>query len=141
MNTKQVIVWRNDLKVRKGKLASQIAHASMAFLTREMSGDKDITSCWSDREHLFVTGYFTEDQYHTIEHWLENSFKKVVCYVNSEQDLLELFEKAKEKGMIAHLVEDNGATEFNGVKTVTCLSLGPDIDQNFEGLTNHLPLL
>lgn len=141
MNTKQVIIVRKDLKMRAGKMAAQCCHASMAFLTRNGGLEQEYLT----EEYGFCYPEFRSNvnpkHYYIIEHWLKNSFKKVVCYVNSEEELLELFEKAKEKGMLAHLVEDNGATEFKGVKTITALAIGPDVEENFEGLTNHLPLL
>lgn len=76
-----------------------------------------------------------------IDHWLENSFKKVVCSVDSEEALVALHEKAITLGLVSHLVTDNGATEFNGVPTKTCLAIGPHWDDKFIDLTNHLPLL
>jgi PTH2 family peptidyl-tRNA hydrolase len=76
-----------------------------------------------------------------IKHWLENSFKKIVCYVNSEEELVELHQKALDAGLMSHLIEDNGATEFNGVKTKTAVAIGPAWDHKFEGITDHLPLL
>lgn len=141
MNTKQVIVVRKELKMRAGKMAAQCCHASMAFLTRDGRIEQEYPSGDYDFYWLEFRKDISKKHYQAINHWLKNSFKKVVCYVNSEEELLELFERAKAKGMIAHLVEDNGATEFNGVKTNTCIAIGPDLDENFEGLTNHLPLL
>jgi PTH2 family peptidyl-tRNA hydrolase len=64
-----------------------------------------------------------------------------VCYVDSELELEDLHQKALDKGMISHMIEDNGATEFNGVKTKTCVAIGPAEDSKFVGLTDHLPLL
>lgn len=135
MDTKQVIVWRNDLKVRKGKIAAQIAHGSNAFITKglyktDMGG------------YLFLAnGFYKEPELSEIEHWLRHSFRKIVCYVNSEAELLEIYKKAVDKGLIAHIVEDNGATEFKGIKTTTCLALGPAESSKFKELTDHLPLL
>lgn len=132
MNTKQVIVVRKFPNLRTGKYCAQVAHASMAFLTREMFYDESV--------YGFLNDNYSGFQAQIINHWLKNSFKKVVCYVNTEEELLELFEKAKEKGMLSHLIEDNGATEFKGVKTITALAIGPDSCSAFEGLTDHLPL-
>ena len=136
-NTKMVIVWRNDLKVRKGKIAAQCCHASMAFLTKGMSvhiidnnGFEFLTEPTLEKERMIE-----------ISHWLRNSFRKIVCYVNNEQELLELHQKALESGLISHLVEDNGLTEFNGVKTRTAICIGPHFEEKFIGITDNLPLL
>jgi PTH2 family peptidyl-tRNA hydrolase len=76
-----------------------------------------------------------------IDHWLSNSFRKICVYVNSEEELDALKEKAEESGLEVHLIIDNGATEFNGIPTKTCLAIGPHWDHKFEGITDHLPLL
>jgi PTH2 family peptidyl-tRNA hydrolase len=134
MDTKQVIVVRRDLNMRTGKIASQVAHASMAFLTKGMN--------WFISVGIhFETECFTDSQAEEIIHWLKNSFRKIVCYVNSKEELEEIYKRALDLGLIAHIVEDNGATEFKGVKTVTCLAIGPAEESRFEGITDHLPLL
>lgn len=136
MNTKQVIVIRKDLKMRRGKEIAQGCHASMAFLTRH-GGVVAVPNAFSGSE---FTSYI-DDQYEgVINDWLKNSFKKVVVYVDSEEELLEIYTKAKVKGMLAELIKDSGATEFHGVPTNTCIAIGPDYDKNFEGITDHLPL-
>jgi PTH2 family peptidyl-tRNA hydrolase len=137
MNTKQVIVWRNDLKVRTGKKMAMSAHASMAFLTKEMC----VSSVYGLVNELYTKGVERMRYCKEIEHWLENSFRKIVCYVNSEEELLLVHQKALDNGLISHIIEDNGATEFNGVKTLTCCAIGPHYDDKFEGITDHLPLL
>lgn len=131
MNTKQVIVIRKDLKMRRGKEAAQASHASMSFLTKQA---------------MFGTGHFIYkiepmDFRFEAEMWLKTSFRKICVYVNSEQELDELHAKALGKGLTSHLIVDNGATEFKGVPTKTCLAIGPHEDSRFEGITNHLPLL
>jgi PTH2 family peptidyl-tRNA hydrolase len=138
MNTKMVIVWRNDLKVRTGKKMAMASHASMAFLTKGM--DWYPTADGGDG-YVFSTQIMRFDETKEPDHWLKNSFRKIVCYVNSEQELEDLHQKALDKGMISHMIEDNGATEFNGVKTKTCIAIGPAEDSKFFGLTDHLPLL
>jgi PTH2 family peptidyl-tRNA hydrolase len=76
-----------------------------------------------------------------INHWLRNSFRKICVYVNSEEELEAVHQKALDSGLMSHMIEDNGATEFNGVKTKTCCAIGPHVDGKFEGITDHLPLL
>jgi PTH2 family peptidyl-tRNA hydrolase len=134
-NTKQVLIWRNDLKVRKGKIASQISHASMSFLTKNLNISQTINS---NGDLVFITGLTLSDE---IDHWLKNSFRKICVYVNSEEELVALHQKALDSGLISYIIEDNGATEFNGVKTITALAIGPHFDSKFIGITDHLPLL
>ncbi len=136
MNTKQVIVMRKDLNMRRGKMCAQASHASMSFLT------KDLNPVWLGSER--VQGYWrTSIKPHSdeIAHWLNNSFRKITVYVNSEAELDDIHQKAIEKGLISHMIIDNGATEFNGVLTKTCLAIGPHESSKFMDLTDHLPLL
>lgn len=135
MNTKQVIVLRKDLNMRKGKMCAQASHASMSFLTKAaVLGDVDGYT-------TFLNNDYFAPEWDQIEHWLKNSFRKIVCYVESETELIVLHELAERKGLISHLITDNGATEFGGVPTKTCLAIGPHWDEKFIGITDHLPLL
>jgi PTH2 family peptidyl-tRNA hydrolase len=125
-NTKQVIVMRKDLNMRKGKIAAQAGHACMAFIT------KNIIS-WLVR---FLLGREQESA-----HWLQHSFRKICVSVDSEEELEAIHQKALDKGLISHMITDNGTTEFNGVPTKTCLAIGPHWDEKFDGVTDKLPLL
>lgn len=134
MSTKQIIVVRKDLNMRKGKIAAQAAHASLAIFTRNMEsiqtqhGYARFTVCISDTHALVV------------KEWLESSFAKVCVYVNSEQELEDVYNKAKEKGLLCDMIVDSGKTEFNGVPTKTCCSIGPARNEDLIGITDHLPL-
>ena len=132
MNTKQVIVVRKDLNMRKGKIAAQVAHASMSFLTKQ-------TNILYD--NYYNTPYLDVTIYDEAIDWLEGSFAKVCVYVNSEQELLDIVSRAREKGLVNHVVTDSGRTEFNGIPTKTCAAIGPHEVSKFEGVTDHLPLL
>lgn len=136
MDTKQVIVVRKDLNMRKGKLAAQVSHASMAFLTRSMS---PVWITKKEGDAYFRTEILKETK--EIEHWLKSSFAKIVVYVNSEEELLEVYNKAQSKHLMAHLITDSGKTEFGGIPTNTCVGIGPHSIERFEGITDHLPLL
>jgi PTH2 family peptidyl-tRNA hydrolase len=134
-NTKMVIVVRKFPSLRTGKYCSQVAHASMAFITKNFSISQTIDS--QGDPCFFACLAFTEE----INHWLRNSFRKICVYVNSEEELEAVHQKALDSGLISHMIEDNGATEFNGVKTKTCCAIGPHSEEKFEGITDHLPLL
>lgn len=119
MDTKQVIVIRKDLKMSRGKEIAQGSHASMAFITRQIN-------------NLQLTE--AEDQ------WLKTSFKKITLQVDSEQALLDIYNRAKDAGLTCHLVEDSGLTYFHGVPTKTCLAIGPNYSNEIDEITGDLKL-
>jgi PTH2 family peptidyl-tRNA hydrolase len=130
---KQVIVIRKDLNMRKGKMIAQGAHASMGALLSagdiQWDGDVGVKCLIVPLDNL------------DLERWLEGAFTKICVSVDSEAELLEVFEKAEQQNLVRCLITDNGATEFNGVKTVTCCAIGPcDADTLFP-ITGHLKLL
>lgn len=123
---KQVIVMRHDLKMRRGKQIAQGAHASMAFLTRRLS----------------LSGQLSLDEFSEIEReWLSGAFAKVCCRVNSEDELLAIYEAALAAGLEVHLITDSGRTEFHGQPTRTCLAIGPDDAAKIDPITGTLELL
>ena len=135
-NTKQVIVIRKDLNMRKGKIAAQASHASMAFLTA-----KSWISCPDNGTYWFCGPQLTLDFARELSDWLSNSFRKICVYVNSEEELELVYEAACQAGLITNMIIDNGVTEFHGVPTKTAVAIGPHFDEKFEGITDGLPLL
>lgn len=129
MQIKQVIVMRKDLNMRKGKIAAQAAHASMAFITRQLE------YCCRRPDAYSISLSKIERQ------WLDESFIKICVTVNSEEELLAIKAAADKANVVCHLVEDDGRTEFHGVKTRTCLALGPDFAERIDPITGHLALL
>lgn len=133
---KQVIVIRRDLrnndghKVRSGKLIAQACHASIAFLTNRMK--KNI----SNPEALWWVNLSQAEK-----EWIDGSFFKIVVGVDSEKELLDILEKARNMNVEAQLITDQGHTEFNGVLTNTCLALGPDYSDKIDLITGNLKLL
>ena len=123
--TKQVIVMRRDLKMRRGKEIAQGSHATMAFLTQKLNTNSPLT---------LIT--LTSIQ----RNWLTSSFRKVCVRVNSEEELCDIVAKAKTAGIEVHLVIDDGLTEFKGISTPTCAAIGPDYDERIDQITGHLEL-
>lgn len=141
-NTKQVIVMRKFSGLRTGKYISQAAHASMSFLTKNMY--ENYLASQNMLNVSKTTEYHSEqskDHVDEITHWLDNSFRKICVFVNSEEELDAIHQKAIDNGLISHMIIDNGATEFNGVLTKTVVAIGPAYDNKFIGLTDKLPLL
>jgi peptidyl-tRNA hydrolase len=99
-----------------------------------------IESRW--RQLLGLPASVSLDDFSDVERaWLTGAFAKVCCRVNSEEELMDLYDKAKDAGLEVHLITDSGRTEFHGVPTRTCLVIGPDISEKIDALTGHLELL
>ena len=118
---KQVIVIRKDLNMRKGKMIAQGCHASISFL------NKIIT------ENLSIPDIYTE--------WLKKGQAKICVGVDSLEELLDIYNKAKKDKLEVHLTKDSGLTEFKGNPTITCLAIGPDKSDKIDEITKHLKLL
>lgn len=112
---KQVIVVRKDLTMGRGKIASQVAHASVGIVVDNPQN-----------------GY--------IQDWLATGMTKIVVGCDSEDELLQLQEQAKQAGVITCLVTDAGRTEFKE-PTRTVIAIGPDQDFRVDELTGDLKLL
>ena len=120
---KMVLVVRKDLGMRKGKIGAQTGHAVQeAILDR--SGDQP---------------RLKDDP--LILAWLASDYRKVTVSVNSEAELLSILQRAQDAGINTHLVEDAGHTEFHGVKTFTCVALGPADAELIDTISGELPLL
>ncbi len=122
MDIKQVIVMRKDLNMRKGKMISQGSHASMSFLALKIkNADTSLTP--------------------EMELWLNGTFTKICVSVDTEEELLEIHQKAKDANLEVHLITDSGKTEFAGIPTNTCLAIGPNNSEEIDKITGHLKLL
>jgi PTH2 family peptidyl-tRNA hydrolase len=124
---KQVIVVRKDLNMRKGKLAAQVAHASMKFLMENNESNRG--------DELFVR--LSNDE----ADWINNSFTKVVVGVDSADELEFLIMKGKAHDLEVNEIIDSGKTEFAGVNTLTCAAFGPNKSSLINKVTGHLKLL
>ena len=137
---KQVIVVRKDLNMRKGKIAAQVAHASMKVLLDRMSVTPNAANM-EDPSNPFIIRAMTMTPNSYMNQWLEGSFAKIVVSCNSEEELRNLECDAHEAGIPNALITDAGATEFNGVPTVTCLAIGPHSSEEINKITGNLKLL
>lgn len=133
---KQVIICRNDLKnkigekVRTGKLAAQVAHASLKALL-------DLGKFQSGTDHV-MTLLLNPD----IRQWIEGDYKKIVLKVDSVDELLAIYNVAAEQ--LPHipkaLILDAGLTEFSE-PTYTTVAIGPGDPEAIDKLTGYLKLL
>jgi len=127
-NQKQVIVVRTDLNMRKGKMCSQVAHASMKFLidnNEAERGDEIIVKLSPDEACWLLSGSFT----------------KIVAGVDSEEALENLIFQANMADVEVHSIIDSGKTEFDGHPTLTCAAFGPCNAKELDKITGNLKLI
>jgi len=114
---KQVIVFRSDLKLGKGKIAAQAGHAAVSAAQDAYVHHK---KWW--------------------EAWLFEGQRKIAVKVQNEKELLALEEQAKDLGLPNALIVDRGLTQIPE-GTVTCVGIGPAPAEMIDRLTGKLPLL
>jgi len=111
---KQIIVVNESLKLPKGKLAAQVAHAAVAAFLEASEAAKKM--------------------------WLAAGMPKVVLKIDSADHLTQLEDEAKRRGIPVHIVADAGRTVVPA-GTITCLGLGPADADELNELTGGLKLL
>jgi peptidyl-tRNA hydrolase, PTH2 family len=113
---KQIIIVRKDLKITKGKIAAQVAHAA-------------------------VSAYIKTQKKHTeyASSWLEQGQKKIVLKIDTKKELLDLFENIKNQFPCA-LIKDAAHTQLKE-PDITCLGIGPIPENQIDKFTSKYKLL
>jgi len=117
MESKLVIVARSDLRLTKGKLAAQVAHASVTCALKARNS----------RPKFF-------------KDWIDGGQKKVIVKAANKEELLQLKTKAEALGLITALIDDAGLTQLPP-GTTTCLGIGPAPEDLVDQITGHLKLI
>ena len=114
---KMVIVMRSDLKMSKGKLAAQAAHAAVncAFAAKK----KDPRG---------------------FDKWYSEGQKKVLLKVDSLERLYEIKAIVDANSINNSLITDAGRTEI-APGSVTCIGIGPSTDAILDKITGELSML
>ncbi len=110
---KQTIAARADLGMGEGKLAAQVAHASL--MAYEDAPDRDGRS------------------------WKGEGQTKVVVKVDGERALFEVNEAAERAGLPHAVVRDAGRTQLES-GTATAVAVGPAAEDAVDRITGDLPL-
>jgi len=110
---KQAIVARADLGMGEGKLAAQVAHASLMAYE---DADRSLQSEWKGQGQ-----------------------KKVVLKADSEQTLFELADRADRDGLPNAIVRDAGHTQLEP-GTASALAIGPASEERVDAITGDLSL-
>ncbi len=114
---KLVVLVRNDLKMTKGKIAAQVAHAAVncAFVSKK----KDAVN---------------------FNAWYDSGQAKVVLRVDSERELFEFKAVAEALGITCSLITDAGRTQIEP-GSITCLGIGPEKVSVLDKITGDLKML
>ena len=110
---KQAIVARTDIGMGQGKLAAQVAHASL--------------SAYEDTDER------------TRRAWKGGGQKKVVLKASGEDELFALADRAEREGIPNAIVRDAGHTQLEP-GTVTALAVGPADEEVVDRVTGDLSL-
>jgi len=111
---KQVILVRSDLKLTKGKMSAQAAHAAV---DATLKSDKDI-----------------------VKKWRGQGMKKIVVRVESKEELFQYKQKAEDAGLITAVITDAGHTHV-APGTTTCMAIGPSDEEKVDNITRDLKLI
>ncbi len=114
---KQVIVVRTDIRMSKGKLAVQVAHASVIAAFTAYREYRD----WFDK-------------------WWATGQKKVVLKGGDEKELLAIAGQARRSDLPVGIVRDAGLTELPP-GTLTAVAIGPAPAYKIDRITGRLKLL
>ncbi len=114
MDYKQAILVRQDLKLPKGKMAAQVAHASIETM---MNAKKTV-----------------------VDKWMREGMAKVILKVKNLSELKEYVTKAKKSGIAAYMIRDAGHTVVKP-GTVTCAGIGPDKTEKIDKVVSELKLV
>ncbi len=112
-----------------GKLAAQASHA--------------VLDVFLDRRYRFFErfGLFVIPATKPMVDWCNQGFAKVVVKVESEEELLAVYNKAKGMKLPCSLIRDEGRTKFHGQPTYTCAAIGPAVADFVDEVTGQLKLL
>jgi len=105
---------REDLKLDKGKMAAQVAHASVEAALRS---DKEI-----------------------VKKWRLLGMKKVVLKVKNKEELFKYNQIAKDNKLKTAVITDAGKTRIKP-GTITCLAIGPDEEEKIDNVTRNLKMM
>ncbi|MGE0793330.1 MAG: peptidyl-tRNA hydrolase Pth2 [Candidatus Woesearchaeota archaeon] len=119
MEYKQVILVCNNLKLPKGKLSAQVAHASVEAVLKSLS---------------------TNEGQDNVKSWRKQGMKKVVLKVVDEKELYQYIQLAKDAGLPTSIITDAGKTVV-APGTTTCGAIGPYDEIKIDKLTEKLSLL
>lgn len=128
-----------------GKLAAQVSHASMAFLTNVI---KENVTYRIDGVGIVAPSYYNVTlnfDSKLFEEWIMGSFTKVVCGARNKHRLLKAIDMAEELGIPCYPIYDNCNTELEPEEcdetTLTCIGFMPGPEEIIDQIGKKYNLL
>ena len=149
---RQLIIARKDLNMSPGKLAAQVSHASMAFLSnliRTGGLQKRASIDTGEMERYEIQIEISPEIY---DEWLNGIFTKTICEARNKNQLLKAASMAEEMGLVEgkdfFLIHDACLTELqpeeigeDGVgRTLTCIGFRPLPDETAHAVSRKYQL-
>lgn len=134
---RQLIIARKDLQMSPGKLAAQVSHASMAFLSNMIRNGENEKRISYENENVEVYNIRITMRPDIYEDWMCGIFTKTVCEAKNRNQLMKAVTVAEEMGLKEGTdffpIKDNCLTELepeeigeDGVgRTLTCIGFRP----------------
>ncbi len=132
---KQYIIVRTDLPMNAGKLAAQAAHSCMKVFFDKFEDTQIIDKEGEETIDAFIYKPSIEERY-----WIKNKFTKITKKVKNENQLLKVYEKAREAGLNVSLIKDAGLYGLEG-ENYTCIAVGPNYVEDCAPVVGKLRLL
>lgn len=112
-----VLVVRNDLKMGKGKIASQCSHGAVGAYQRAVTRTPRLLRAWENC-----------------------GCAKIAVRVDSEAELMSIKRSAEQRHLNTCLIRDAGRTQIEP-NSKTVLAVGPAAAVEIDRVTGHLKLL
>ncbi|MCW1311370.1 MAG: peptidyl-tRNA hydrolase Pth2 [Candidatus Rehaiarchaeum fermentans] len=114
---KQVIIVRKDLGMTAGKIASQVAHASLSAFLKTENLRKEIA-----------------------QKWLEEGQTKIVLKVKDKEEFDKIKDLLRQNNIDFVVIVDSGKTQILP-NTETAIGIGPIESEKIDPITEKLKLL
>ena len=118
---KMVFLVRQDLKMKAGKIAAQVAHAAIGLYDDILEG-----------ENIY--------QKSALNNWFNYGQKKVVLKIPDLDKMLEVVKNCKKLKLQYCIISDAGHTQIPQ-GSITVLGIGPDIGDKINGITGTFKLM
>ena len=104
--SKQMIVMRRDLKMRKGKIAAQAGHACVEATLMALAREGRLDQIRATQDWVYVD--HAEQDRSPLTDWFDAGVAKVCVYVDGEEALLDLAARGRQEGFAVALIRDAG---------------------------------